>query len=445
MPPTASFDIVHEPRARAAVLPAGGKPFHAGGEDKPAMRIIVWGINYAPEVTGIAPCNVRLCEGLAARGHSVEMVTSFAYYPAWKKRRKDKYWLFRTDKLNGIPVHRCWQYVPWRVTAVRRILHEASFVLTSFLKVGGMEAPDVYIVVSPPLLLGVAAWVASYLKYAPFVFHVQDLQPDAALGLGMLRPNAFTRLLYLLETIAYCKSALLSGITPGMLDRFRQKGQPSDKLVYFPNSVDAVDPAALPAPGAFRRKHGIAPGEFLAVYSGNLGFKQGIEILIEAAGLVTRGNVRMVICGGGSRLASLEATITASNLGTRILLLPLQETEAYHEMLVDADVCLITQQRGSGRSFFPSKLLTALAFGKPVVTVSEEDSELYRAHREGGFGPNVLPGQPRELAGTLEKLAGAPALLEPYRRASLEFGKRFDTDKVLDGFEESLRSILHEG
>ena len=79
------------------------------------MRVIVWGINYAPEFTGIAPHSVALCEFLRGVGHEVEMVTSFAYYPTWQKRPEDRRHVYRTDIENGVPVHRCWHFVPEKV------------------------------------------------------------------------------------------------------------------------------------------------------------------------------------------------------------------------------------------------------------------------------------------------------------------------------------------
>jgi colanic acid biosynthesis glycosyl transferase WcaI len=166
------------------------------------MRVVVWGINYAPEITGIAPHNVAVCEFLQRHGHDVEMVTTFAYYPAWQKCPEDRHKLFRTDEINGVPAHRCWHFVPARVTAWKRIVHEAAFVLTSTMRVLSLKRPDVYLIVSPPLLLGTAAWFVGKLKGAPFVFHVQDLQPDAAVGLGMLKAGLFTRVLYWLEAFA---------------------------------------------------------------------------------------------------------------------------------------------------------------------------------------------------------------------------------------------------
>src|SRR3954470_24825957 len=134
------------------------------------MRVIVWGINYAPEFTGIAPHNVALCEFLRARGDDVEMVTTFSYYPTWRKLPKDRGKLYRTDLINGVPVHRCWHFVPERVSAIKRILHEATFIFTSTLRALALAKPDVFVAVSPPLLLGAAAWFVGLIKGAPFVF-----------------------------------------------------------------------------------------------------------------------------------------------------------------------------------------------------------------------------------------------------------------------------------
>src|SRR5688572_1879232 len=176
-------------------------------------RILVWGINYSPEVTGIAPYNTLLCEFLASRGHRVEMVTTFPYYPAWKKRSGDRGKWFRTETKGAVVVHRSWHYVPRRVTAWRRICHEASFVLTSFLRMLFLSPPDLFVVVSPPLLLGPAAWLIGFIKSAPFLFHVQDLQPDAAMALAMLKKGVLVRGLYRLEGIAYDKAAAVSAIS----------------------------------------------------------------------------------------------------------------------------------------------------------------------------------------------------------------------------------------
>lgn len=404
------------------------------------MRVIVWGINYAPEFTGIAPHSVALCEFLREQGHHVEVLTSFPYYPAWRKKPEDLGKLYRTDIVNDVPVHRCWHFVPARVSALKRILHEGSFVFTSTLRALFLQRPDVYVVVSPPLLLGVAAWLVGKLKRASFVFHVQDMQPDAAVGLGMLKPSWFTRALYGLEAFAYRHAARVSGITRGMLKTFRSKGVPESKLIYFPNAIDLKSEAVPPLRGEFRKRHGFAQDEFLAVYAGNLGVKQGLEVLLETAALLQDQRIRFLICGDGAQRELLAARAREMKL-PNFSMLPLQAGADYSALLADADVCFITQQAGAGNSFFPSKLLGLLAASKPVVTVAAPECELALALREGDFGVNVPPGQPRELAVLLDALAKDPPRLAEYGAAGRRYVEQFEKTRVLQDFADKLKVL----
>lgn len=406
------------------------------------MKVTIWGINYSPELTGIAPYNQMMCEHLKLAGHEPIMVTSFAYYPAWKKSKEDAGRLYRTDSVNGVKVHRCWHYVPAKVSSLKRIIHEATFVTTSFLRLLTLPAPDVYVVVSPPLLLGLAAWLLTRFRRAPFVFHVQDLQPDAALALGMLKPSTFTRMLYWLESVAYQKAAAVSGISHGMLDAFTRKGVPPARQIYFPNPAPFPDLSTLPKPGGFRARFGFSKDDFLAVYSGNLGVKQGLSILIAAARELKNSNlpVKIIICGDGAMRPQIESAINQEKLAG-LYLYPLQPVEQYRELLVDADVCLITQQAGSGAAFFPSKLLATLGFGRPVISVADDASELSRAIKVGHFGENVQPGDAQRLAEVLRKWASNKTALEQFGKAGREYVAQFESGRVLTQFTADLQRV----
>jgi colanic acid biosynthesis glycosyl transferase WcaI len=405
------------------------------------MRVVVWGINYAPEFTGIAPHSVALCEFLAAEGHDVEMVTSFAYYPTWQKRPEDRGRLYRTDLVNGVPVHRCGHFVPARVSALKRILHEGTFVFTSTLRTLTLARPDVFVVVSPPLLLGAAAWLVGKLRRAPYVFHVQDMQPDAAVGLGMLKRSWFTRALYALEAFAYRHAARVSGITSGMLKTFRSKGVPDSKLVYFPNAIELVNDEPAPVRGEFRKRHGFPPGDFLAVYAGNLGVKQGLEVLLHTAALLRDKPIRFLICGDGAQREALAARAAETRL-PNFSMLPLQRGRDYRALLVDADLCFITQQAGAGNSFFPSKLLGLLAESKPVVTVAAPECELALSLAEGNFGMNVPPGRPEELAALIDSLANDAERLWIYGVNGRRYVEQFAKPRVMRSFATELRALL---
>jgi colanic acid biosynthesis glycosyl transferase WcaI len=414
------------------------------------MRIIVWGINYAPEQTGIGPYNTALCEFLAGRGHDVEMVTGFEYYPAWQKQERDRWRLFRSEKRNGVRVRRCWLYVPKRVRSLKRILHELSFVSSSLIRLLFIRKPDIFVVVSPPLLLGLAAAFLGFVKRAPFLFHVQDLQPDAAICLGMLgAERSITRLLYAFEALAYRSALRVSTISPGMLQLLVEKGVPRAKMLYFPNGIRLF--TSLPKRGSFRQRHGISPSVFVILYSGNLGVKQGLAALLDAAALIEQENrplvesleFKFVIAGAGAGEEQLRVRVQKDDIGN-VLLLPLQSADAYQEMLADADCCAITQMPGTGKLFFPSKLLTALAFGKPVLAIADADGDLACAVCDGNFGIVVSAVSPNLIADAARRLAGCNGELRRMSDAGLRFVTQFERNKVLGEFEAKLLSALRE-
>jgi colanic acid biosynthesis glycosyl transferase WcaI len=232
---------------------------------------------------------------------------------------------------------------------------------------------------------------------------------------------------------------------------------PEVKRWYFPNWVPDGDerPKGLAtdrrpsAEGAgplpdFRRTHGIAPEAFLAIYSGNVGNKQGLGVLLDAALLLARENpaaappIEIVIAGDGAARASLAARHATLDL-RRVRLLPLQSDVDYRAMLQTAQVALITQEKGTGQFFFPSKLLTVLGAGLTVLAVADEESELARALRQGDCGFVVPPGEPAALAKSLREIAATPpATLAALRSRGTQFVGTFSARFVLPAFETKL-------
>jgi colanic acid biosynthesis glycosyl transferase WcaI len=400
------------------------------------MKILVWGINYSPEVSGIAPFNTALCEFLASRGHSVTMLTTFSYYPQWKKRPEDVRKLWKVETIRGVRVIRVWHYVPRGVNSIKRIVHEASFLGLSFFASLIAGNFDVAVLVSPPLGLGFFGWLFSVIKETPFVFHVQDLQPDAALSLGMLKPSQFSQLLYKLEAFTYAKAARVSGISRGMVRAFGRKRVAPEKIIYFPNGVAEPGADYFPAAGAFRQRHQIGPDTCIATYSGNLGAKQGLDILLDAAEHLLDKPIKIVICGDGALRTAMELRVRQRQL-RNLLLLPLQDEQAYREMQVDTSISLITQHKGTGQFFFPSKLLSSMLFSKPVLAVADADSELAHAVRDSECGCVVSPEDSHGLASALTEMC-----LPEKQRVMGENGKKwvaqFAFDIVHRNFENHL-------
>lgn len=410
------------------------------------MRVIIWGINYAPEPTGIAPYTTELADYLQSRGVTVEVVTGFAYYPAWQKLAADSGKFYRSEQIGAVTVHRCWHYVPRKLGTLKRVIHEFSFGLSSLLRTLVLPRADLYVVISPPLGLGVIAWMVTRLKRSRYLFHVQDLQPDSAAGLGMVRPGLFLRLMYACERFAYRGAAGVSGISPGMVDAFAAKNVPAAKTFLLPNWLRQPSQDS-PGPGEaaqFRQTHGISSEAFLAVYSGNLGRKQGLETLVDAAGILTgKANggrsIVLIIAGDGADQVLLAKRLAQQPLAN-LRLLPLQPAAAYRAMLQAADVALVTQMPGTGQVCFPSKLLSVLSAGLPVITAADETSDLARAVREGKFGRNVPAAAPEAMAEALREAAANPGQVAAWQH-NTRWVNQFSPEVMLAKFEAAVRAL----
>ena len=406
------------------------------------MKVNVWGINYTPELIGIAVYNTEMCEFFRSRGHEVTMVTAFPYYPAWKIEAPYRGKLFTTQDLGGVNVLRCWLYVPHSPTVLKRMLHELSFVMVSAWRQFWLPAPDVYLVVSPPLLLGLAAWFVSWLKRRPFVFHVQDLQPDTALELSMLKAKFLVDLLLAIEAFIYKRAARVSVPTRPLCQVLIEKKKlPPAKVVYFPNWVSL--PPKLPESGGWKGSHGIDREQALVTYCGNVGVKQGLEIVLDAArALQGKLAVTFLIGGNGARKSSLRQTVDEESLGNVILKDVLPEEE-HNQLLLDSSICLVTQRPGSGRSFFPSKLLKILAYERPVITNAEPGSPLFEAVKEGKFGLCVN-SDGTSLAQAVSALLADEPTRQEMGKAGRKYVSQFTRELVLAAEEETLAAVAAE-
>lgn len=400
------------------------------------MKVNVWGINYAPELTGIGVYSTQMCEFLAQRSDSVDMVTGFAYYPEWKRRADDPGGLYRTNRINGVNVHRCWLYVPTRASVAKRILHELSFVCTSFVRQLFLPKPDIYIVVSPPLLLGFAAWIISRLKGAPYIFHVQDMQPDAAAQLSMLKEGTFLKILRWLEKFSYEKALVVSGISIEMQNAFIRKGVPAEKTYIFPNSVSLDFPAAS---HSWKHKYGFNGTTSVVSYAGNMGNKQGLELIVESAKATSDTSVLYVMAGDGAERPTLQKMVDESKIDNVKFEGVLPEDE-HTALLTDSTICLIVQKPGTGASFLPSKLLKILALGRPVITNADDGSALYQAVKEGGFGLIVNSNDPHEFSQAIVTLTKDAELRNQMSERGKKYVKQFDSKNVLTNFRNMLET-----
>lgn len=400
------------------------------------MRILHLGINYWPDETGIAPFATGRCEYLAARGHDVVTCTGPPYYPQWRVPDRYRGRLFSRDEQGGVTVLRSWMYVPRKPTSFRRILHEGSFVCSSLVRALGSWRPDLLLVTSPPLGLAASGIALSRLWRVPYVLHVADLQPDAALELGMLAQGRFVRTLYRLEAAAYRNATLVSTLTAAMRRRIVAKGVAPEKVALF---SDWADPQLFSIAPPEESQAATRKSPFTATHFGNMGVKQGLDVMLEAAKLSRDDSgVVYLLVGDGAARPNLESKVRELNL-PNLRFLPLQTHDRFLGLLMQADVGLVTQQRTVADIVFPSKMITLLAAARPVIASVGAGSEVARIINESGAGITVAPENPRALADAVMRLRADRALLARMGRAGRAYAvDRWERESVLKATERKL-------
>jgi colanic acid biosynthesis glycosyl transferase WcaI len=409
------------------------------------MRILLLSNMFAPEAYASAPLNTDACRFLVEAGHEVAVVTAFPHYPEWRVWPDYRGRIHKTEKTDGVEIRRIWSYVPRRPGTVGRILHYAVFAAVALPGCIGLKKPDVILCVTPPIELGITAWLLKTLWRVPFVLWIKDLVPEVAVQLGMMKNRQAIALARRVERFAYNRAAKLAVLCEGFRDYLLELGQPAEKVIVSPDWVNTE----IIHPGAdglkFRRNNNISPDDFLVIHSGNIGAKQGLETVVRAAhALIDQPGIKFRIIGDGAAKADLAKEVAQLNL-PNLEFLPIQPRDVLPEMLVAADVLLIHQKAAIVDSVIPSKLLTYLASGRPIVAGVNPGSETALAINRAGGGIHVNPESPDEMARAILALRNDEALRQRLGQSGRKFvEENFARTTVLSRLESVLYSTQVE-
>jgi colanic acid biosynthesis glycosyl transferase WcaI len=342
------------------------------------MRILLYGINYSPELTGIGKYSGEFAKWCAEQGHEVRVVTAPAYYPNWKIQPQFSAFKFQRVFEDRVYVTRCPLYVPSRPTSLRRMLHLLSFSLTSSfaLFASFRWKPDLVIQVAPTLFCSGFTLLFCKLAGARSVLHIQDYEVDAMFGLSMARGGALRRVAYGLERAILRGFNRVSTISNGMTKRALEKGVSEEKLVLFPNWSEVERFQNILIDRDYLAHLGIDRGKKLVLYSGSMGEKQGLEYVLEAAYLLRdRDDIHFLLVGDGGAKERLMGECDAREL-QNVKFAPVQPYESLPNLLAAADCHLVVQKRGAADSVLPSKLTNILAVGGNAVITADRDTSL---------------------------------------------------------------------
>ena len=401
------------------------------------MNILILGLNYAPEPVGIGPYTTGTAEFLAAAGHDVTVVCGKPYYPDWKVQEFYRNSGVFSSVESGVQVCRVPIYVPSKPNGSRRLIHHALFAFRAFpemLRAARAKKPDVVMCIAPSLISMVAARAVARMFGAKLWLHVQDFEVEAAFATGLLPDGGWLAKAARAFEKWCLKRGMVSTISPQMCAKLHELGLSGNCTYEFRNwaYIDNIRP--LEGPSIYRERWNITT-PYVALYSGNLGNKQGIEIIPEIARiLVRRRDLTFVICGNG---ASRERLIAAAEGLGNIRFYDLQPVEMMSELLGLATVHLLPQIAGAADLVLPSKLANMLASGRPVLATAHPDTGL--AREVEGCGCAVLPGNASAMVQTLEMLLDneeARLQLGSFGRKRAE--ERWGQQKILASFGHAL-------
>lgn len=362
------------------------------------MRILIYSYNYYPEPIGIAPLMTELAEGLVKRGHQVRVVTAMPNYPERQIYEGYRGKFYVNEYKNGVQIQRSFVWIRPQPKLIDRVLLDASFVMTSFWPALFGWRPDVILSTSPSLPVCVPAALLGWLRACPVVLNLQDILPEAAIHVGLLKNKWLIKIFSVLEKFAYYSATKISVIADGFVENLLSKGVPQQKIEQIPNWVDVNFIRPLPKDNnSFRAQHNLND-KFVVLYSGNIALTQGLETVIKAAAIVRDvREIAFVIVGEAKGLQRLQKYCLDCG-ADNVLLLPFQPREHLPEMLAAADVGLVVQKKNVISFNMPSKIQVLLASGRAMIASVPKNGTAAKAVRQSGGGIVVPPEDPEALA-----------------------------------------------
>ena len=361
---------------------------------------------YYPPETGAPQARIsELAKRLAGLGFEVQVLTGMPNYPQGEIHLGYRRKLWTREIQDSIPVLRTALYATKNARILPRLTNYFSFVLSSAL--GGpflLERPDIIIVESPPLFLGLSGIALKRWFGCRMIFNVADLWPESAVRMGMRIPAPLLRLAEQLESLCYRQSDALTGQSPGIVEDLKNK-LPASNVAWIPNGCDAdwFSPKARDA--EFRSKHNLQ-GKTIVGYAGLIGLAQGVDILVQVAAACRNiPELQFVIVGDGPEREKMETLIARKQL-QNILMLGLLPKERLPSVVANFDIAFVPLKMFIPGAL-PSKVYEAMACQVPLILAAEGDAETLVRNAESGL---CVPYYADAITEAVKKLVADPSL-----------------------------------
>jgi glycosyltransferase involved in cell wall biosynthesis len=402
------------------------------------MHILLFNEYYPPDTSATAKMAVQAAETLARR----HRVTVVAGRPSYDPDEFYPFAFLRRDTRNGVVVERVGSTAYPRHQMRRRVSNYLTYLALAVPRAIALR-PDLVLAMTDPPVAGIAgAFVARRLG-RPFVYNIQDLYPDMAVGGEIVRPGTWVNRWEQMHRRALRQAARVIVIGDDMRDRILAKGVPPEKVAVVRNGSASPAPPPDPNEPAVRKiVQEIRCGfPFVVVHAGNLGFYGAWETLLKAAEILGNENTGLVFIGGGANLAALQSSASGS---ANVRFLPFRPVEQVPHVMLAGDVHVVTVKRGLEGIVVPSKLYSILAAGRPVLVVASASSDAARVVLESGCGLTADPDDPAAVAAAIRELRGDPVRLAEMGRRARETGAKYARVNELERFAGIIEQVARD-
>jgi colanic acid biosynthesis glycosyl transferase WcaI len=401
--------------------------------------------HFEPDVAPTGEVMSRIAHELIDRGHRLHVVTSLPWYrhhaiePGWEGS------VVRHERCSWGAVTRVHPFPTDKRNIPARALAFGGFtVLATLVASMSRTRPDAVLAMSPPLTLGMAGWTVARARGVPFVFNIQDVFPDVAVELGVLRNRRVIAAASWLERFSYRRADAVTVLSDDLAENVRAKvaaggerpgARDPAKVRVIPNFVDTARIRPVDPDNAYRRQFGL-DGKRVVMYAGNVGFSQSLDLIIDAAAaLAHEDDVVFVINGGGAAKAELERKARGM---ANVRFVDMQPKDRLPEVLAAGDLHVVPLKRGLARSSVPSKLYSILAAGRPVVASVDPGTEVARTVEAAGAGIAVPPEDAEAFTKAIAWLLDDAARRADQGRAGRRFVETWASPAAVAGAYEDL-------
>jgi colanic acid biosynthesis glycosyl transferase WcaI len=400
------------------------------------MHILLLNEYYPPDTSATAKIALGLAETLAVR-HKVTVV---AGRPSYDPDEFYSYRLLRRDTRNQVIVERVGSSAYPRHNMRRRV---ANYL--SYLALAGPRAlavrPDLILAMTDPPVLGILGAFVARLARRPFVYYIQDLYPEMAVGGDIVGPGVWIERWEKMHRRALKQAARVIVIGEDMRDRILGKGVSPERVEVVRSGASPAGAAPDPEdPAAKEIVREIRCGfPFVVLHAGNLGFYGAWETLLKAAEILRNENTGLVFIGDGANRAMLEAAAAQS---PNVRFMPYRRIEQLPHVMTAGDLHVITVRRGLEGVVVPSKLYSTLSAGRPILVVAAAGSDAARIVAEFGCGLTVDPDDPSAVAAAIGGLRSDPSRLAGMgvraREAAAKYARVHELERLVEIMEEAV-------